>query len=138
MLRRLVYLAAFAFVSALFLVAFALPEVRLGFASLVAAIVVGAWWIARRLPARSWSSSELRVSAVIAPVLGVSIALWIPSARAFCDCPMPRDAPAGFACNCTIDRHVVLRVCIALVGAGLYLALAAAARRRARTSSPAT
>lgn len=121
MLRRLVYLAAFALVGTLFLVAFALPEVRLGFASLAAAIVVGSGWIARRLPARS-SSSESRVSAVFAPVLGVAIALWIPSTRALCDCPMPSDAPAGFACNCAIDRHIVLRVCIALVGAGLYLA----------------
>lgn len=137
MLRRLVYLAAFVLVSMLLLVAVALPDVRLGFTSLAAAIVVGCWWVVRRLPVHPVSLGELRAAAVMAFVLGVAVAVLIPSTRIMCDCPMPQGAPADFACNCAADHHMVLRLCAALVGAGLSIALAAAARRRTRILSPA-
>lgn len=129
MLRRLIYVATFVIVGLLLLLAVAVPEVRVGFVSLALAIGFGAWWMARRLPARPMSIHELRVDAALALILGVGLALLIPSTRVLCDCP-PRNAPAGFSCNCAIDHHIVLRLCVALVGVGLTVALAALARSR--------
>ena len=134
MLRRLVYVATFVVVGLLLLVAIAIPEVRLGFFALAMAIVFGVWWVTRRLPARPMSIRELRTDAAMALIVGVGLAVLIPSTRIWCDCPMPRGAPVGFSCNCAIDHHTVLRLCVALVGVGFAVALAAFARIRQDTS----
>jgi hypothetical protein len=130
MLRRLIYLLTFAVVGLLLLVALAVPEVRVGFVSLSVAVIVGALWVARRLPLRPMSIRELRVDAAIALIAAVGLAVWIPSTRVICDCPMPSGAPAGFSCPCAIDHHMLLRLCVALVGVVLAVALAALARSR--------
>jgi hypothetical protein len=62
MLRRLVYVAAFALVGVVLLPAVVVSEVRLGFTTLAAAIAIGAWWVARRLPARPMSIPRVFVS----------------------------------------------------------------------------
>jgi MFS superfamily sulfate permease-like transporter len=130
MLRRLVYVATFVVVGLLLLVAIPIPEVRLGFFALAMAIVFGAWWVTRRLPARSMSIRELRTDAVIALIVGVGLAVSIPSTRVLCDCPMPLGAPVAFSCNCAIDHHTILRLSVALVGVGFAVGLAALARIR--------
>ena len=137
MLRRLVHLTAFVLVGMLLLAAFAVPEVRLGFAGLAAVIVLGAWRVARRLPVRPVSGRELYVAAVVVLILGVAIAFLIPSTRAFCECPMPLGAPPGFNCNCGIDHHTILRLYTGLAGVGLSVALATAGMIGTRTVSPA-
>jgi hypothetical protein len=138
MLRRLLCVATVVVVGPLLLLAFAVPEVRVGFVALATAIAVGAWWLARRMLARPMSIRELRVDAAIAVILGVGLAVLIPSTRVMCDCPVPLGAPAGFSCNCAIDHHTVLRLCVALAGAVVAIALATLARRRGATPSLAS
>ena len=130
MLRRFVYVVTFAVVGLLLLAAFVVPEVRVGFVSLAAAILVGTLWVARRLPARPMTIRELRIDAAVALILGFGLAVTIRSTRAFCECPVPRGAPAGFSCGCAVDHHTILRLCVALVGIGIAVALAALARSR--------
>lgn len=138
MLRRLVFVGAFVLVGLMLLIAVVLPDLRIGFMSLAAAIVAGCWWVARRLPARPMSILELRADAVVTFVVGVAFAMIVPSTL---DCPVhpqPQgnlgQVPGG---NCLPDQHIVLHLCIVLVGAGLSVALAATARRRARAPRPA-
>ena len=135
-MRRLVYLAAFALLVVVLLTAVVIPEVRLGFTTLAAAIAVGAWWVARRLPARPMSIRELRIAGVLVLVAGLAIAILIPSTRVICDCP-PR-IPGGGGCHCGIDHHYLLRLWIAVAGAVLSAALVIAARIRTRTVRLAT
>jgi hypothetical protein len=137
MLRRLVYLMAFVLVGMSLLVAVAFQELRLGFTSLAAAIAFGCWWVARRLPARPVSMLELRAAAVMTFVLGVAVAVIIPSTRNCPVHPVPQGGFAGFPGGCVVDHHTVLRLCAVLVGAALSVALTAAARRRTRTLSVA-
>lgn len=138
MLRRLVFVGAFVLVGLMLVIAVVLPDLRIGFMSLAAAIVAGCWWVVRRLPARPASALELRADAVVAFGLGLVFAMILPSTL---DCsvhPQPQGnlgrSPGG---NCAVDHHIVLRLCIVLAGAGLSMALAAAARKRARASRPA-
>jgi len=135
MLRRVVYAAASVLVGVVLLPAVVIREVRLGFITLAAAIGVGAWWVARRLPARPISSRELRIAAVLVLVAGLVIAFLIPSTRMICDCP---PVPGGGGCNCGIEHHYVLRLWITVGGAVLSAALVVAARIRTMTVSPAT
>jgi hypothetical protein len=130
--RRVVYLFVIVFVVLAVLFAVSWSEARAAFLGLAAAAATLSWWLTRRLPRGRASVWELRVEAGISLVVGVLLALAVPTTRIFCECPAARAVRRGFACGCaSLDRHVALRVGIALGGLVLAGVLAMLARRRA-------
>jgi hypothetical protein len=132
MLRRLVYLAAFLLVATVLLIAATLPETRLAFIGVAAAIVFAAWRLTRRLPARAVSARELQIAAVATVILGVAIAVLLPATTASCDCPPPANATLDFSCNCMVDQHTALRLGIVLAALTLSVVMAFASKRLKR------
>jgi hypothetical protein len=137
MLRRVVYLAALLLVAVVALIAVALPEARLAFVGVAGAIVIAAWWLTRRLPARRVSARELQIAAAAVVILGVTIAVVLPATTAPCDCPPPSNAALNFSCNCMVDQHTALRLGIVLAGLMLSVALAFASKMLGRRNEHA-
>jgi hypothetical protein len=129
--RRLVYLAAGVMVGWAILFAVVWSEARASFVAVALFVAAGGWWLGSRFPARPVSRWELGGAAVAVLVVGVLLAVLIPSTRVMCDCPGPPRGVSGvFTCNCQVDRHMAVRAALALGGFLLSLILGWAARGR--------
>jgi hypothetical protein len=129
--RRIVFVIATAFVVVIVLLAVSWSEARTAFLCIAAAVLAASWWLLGRLPRGRASGWELRVEAGVCLVVGALLAVAVPTTRIFCECPAPRGVRGAFECGCAaVDRHVGLRVGIALTGLVLSIALALLARRR--------
>jgi hypothetical protein len=129
--RRLVYLAAGALIGITLLFALVWSDARLSFVFLAAALGAGSWWLTRQLPSGPVTVWEMRAAAALALVLGILLALAVPTTRIPCDCPVPQGITGAYDCGCAVvDGHVGLRVAIAVLGVLLSVAFAIGARRR--------
>jgi hypothetical protein len=130
--RRTVFLIGIALVVVAVAFAASWSEARAAFLGVAAGGVAGSWWLMRQLPRAPASARELRFEAGLCLLVAALMALAIPTTRVFCECPAPRGVRATFDCGCApFDRHVGLRVGIALTGLVLSIALALLGRTRA-------
>ena len=130
MARRLVYLITGLLVAATVAFAVSWSEARVGFVVLALAEAAAGWSLARRLPGRPVSARELRAVSIVAPLLGIVVALAILGVRAPpCDCPAVRDGSGKPTCHCTHDRPVGLLAGIITGGIGISLACEVGIRR---------
>ncbi len=63
-------------------------------------------------------------------VLGLALAIRLPSQRRPCDCPPPRGATLPYTCPCPVDHLIDIRIVIVLFGTLLALSAYVAHRRR--------
>jgi hypothetical protein len=138
MRRRLVYLASGLTLIITGIFAYVAPEARFACATLAGFAVLTTWWVARRLPARRMLNREALGLAGTALLLGVGLAVWIPSSRIACDCPPPPGATGGVICLCPMDQHLPLRIAVLALGVVIAMSLLVAVRvtRRARVRLP--
>jgi hypothetical protein len=127
--RRLVYLITGFLVAATVAFALSWSEARVGFVASAVAEAGAGWWLARRFPARPVSARELRAASIVAPLLGIVVALAIIGVRSSCDCPAKRDRSGESTCHCTQDRPVGLLVGVIAGGIGISLACEVGIRR---------